>query len=287
MGGASSTTLGASSTAEDVLQSVGTARVAGKHVLITGGSGGLGLESARVLAKGGAKVTITTRSEEQGRATVEKLATLGAPGVSYEVLLLDDLESVKACATRILARQQPLHVLLNNAGVMACPRSVTKQGLETQFGVNHVGHFLLTTLLLPLLASSGTPECKARVVNVSSMGAYLYAPAEGLFWDDLDGTKVGALPPLLAMCGLGLTVAAAAARPGAVCQISPSSPPAPAPPPLIPSFPPHFGPGVQQVDPVRAGQALQRPVLPRAQRALLRAGRAGGELRPAPWGDTR
>lgn len=183
---ASKTELGAHSTGEDVLAKFGTERIAGKRVLITGGTGGLGFESARVLVEAGALVIITSRTEESGHKAVEKLkAGLKDKGneknISFEILDLSDLVSVKECAGRLIEKREPIHVLMNNAGVMACPYTKTKQGLEFQFGVNHVGHHLLTKLLLPLLTVAGSPQCKARVINLSSMGAYLYAPPDALY----------------------------------------------------------------------------------------------------------
>jgi retinol dehydrogenase-12/retinol dehydrogenase-13 len=189
MGDTASKELGKGSTGEEVLQKVGSVRVEDKHVLITGGTSGLGFESARVLLNAGARVTITSRTEAQGLKAVERLEGLTGKKAVHEVLDLGDLTSVKSCASRLLAKNEPIHVLMNNAGLMACPLGTTVQGHEMQLGVNHIGHFLLTKLLLPLLALAGTEQVKARVVNLSSMGAYLYAPPQGLFWDDLSGDK--------------------------------------------------------------------------------------------------
>jgi len=188
-------TLGANNTGEDVLRQCGTALIAGKKVLITGGTGGLGYESARALAGAGATVVITSRTGEMGQKAIEKLKDelkdkKDKPiNVSFEILDLGDLVSVKECAGRLLKKGEPIHILMNNAGVMACPHTKTKQGLEFQFGVNHVGHHLLTKLLLPLLTKAGTAQCKSRVINLSSMGAYLYAPPDAVFWDDISGDK--------------------------------------------------------------------------------------------------
>jgi len=108
---------------------------------------------------------------------------------SHSYSLICDLSSVKKAAETFLSRNEPVHILINNAGVMACPRTLTKDGLESQFGVNHVGHFYFTNLLLDKLAQTGTAETPARVVNLSSMGNYLYAPQEGIMFDDIDGSK--------------------------------------------------------------------------------------------------
>lgn len=102
---------------------------------------------------------------------------------------LSSFASVKEFADAYIATERPLHVLINNAGIMGCEKSTTKDGFETQFGVNHLGHFLLTQKLLPLLIATGTASCPARVVNVSSLGNLLFAPDEGIKFDDLNGEK--------------------------------------------------------------------------------------------------
>ncbi|KAK9695274.1 hypothetical protein K7432_013057 [Basidiobolus ranarum] len=101
------------------------------------------------------------------------------------VLDLSLLDSVKKFATAFLELDIPLHILINNAGVMGCPKSETQDGLELQFGVNHIGHFYLTTLLLDKIKSSSP----SRIVNLSSNGHYLHCPEEGIVFDDLSGTK--------------------------------------------------------------------------------------------------
>ena len=90
--------LGATLTSDNVLNVLGASRIAGKHVVITGGSGGLGLETARVLAKAGANVTITVRTDEQGKKSLEKIGAREGSLVNYELMDLSDLVSVKACA---------------------------------------------------------------------------------------------------------------------------------------------------------------------------------------------
>lgn len=82
---------------------------------------------------------------------------------------LSDLSTVRECARLYFETERPLHVLINNAGVMAAPLSFTKDGFETQFGVNHLGHFVLTNLLLPKLIQSGTADAPARVISVRSV----------------------------------------------------------------------------------------------------------------------
>src|SRR5688572_12557998 len=137
--------FGAETTTDQVLEGID---LRGKLVLVTGGSSGLGQESARALAAKGAHVVLTARDVAKGRAVVDGIvASTGNRNVELEELELDSLASIRAFAGRFLARHDRLDVLLNNAGVMACPFGRTKDGFELQFGTNHVGHFLLTCLL--------------------------------------------------------------------------------------------------------------------------------------------
>ena len=125
----------------------------GRRIVITGGNSGIGLEAARVLSGAGAQVIIAVRDPAKGQRAA------GEIGDDTEVRALDlaDLNSVRAFAAETI---EPIDVLINNAGVMALPLSRTVQGFETQFGVNHLGHFALTNLLLPMITD--------RVVSVSS-----------------------------------------------------------------------------------------------------------------------
>jgi NAD(P)-dependent dehydrogenase (short-subunit alcohol dehydrogenase family) len=153
-----------SSTADQVLDGVD---LAGKVAIVTGASGGLGAESARALAARGAAVTLTAR--DTGKAEQVAGAILAAhPGAKVDVrpLSLDRPASVRAFAKSWLAENRALHLLLNNAGVMACPLARTPEGWELQFATNHLGHFLLTGLLAPALRAAGG----ARVANTSSAG---------------------------------------------------------------------------------------------------------------------
>jgi len=152
------------STADDVLAGLD---LVGKLALVTGASSGLGAESARALAARGAAVVVTAR--DVGKA--EKVAagireTTGNAGVSVMELHLEVPSSVRAFAKDFLARHRALHLLIGNAGVMACPLERTAEGYELQFATNHLGHYLLGTLLAPALRA-GAP---ARVVSVSSAG---------------------------------------------------------------------------------------------------------------------
>jgi len=142
--------------------------LAGRTFLITGGNTGIGLAAARSLAGRGARVHLACRSRAKGEAAVAAIAAeTGNHQVGYLPLDLADLDSVRACAADFLARDEPLHVLVNNAGV-AGRRGLTRDGFELMFGINHVGHFALTTALLDRLAASAP----ARVVTVSSDAHY-------------------------------------------------------------------------------------------------------------------
>lgn len=152
--------LGARTTAVQALRGIS---LAGRTAIVTGASSGLGIETARVLALAGASVVMACRSVEAGERTKAELLR-ALPSASLRVCALDlaDFTSVRAFAEAFRIAGEPLHILVNNAGIMAPPLALTPQGMESQMGTNHVGHFLLTKLLLPALAPG------ARVVNVSS-----------------------------------------------------------------------------------------------------------------------
>jgi NAD(P)-dependent dehydrogenase (short-subunit alcohol dehydrogenase family) len=154
----------ATSTTDDVLAGVS---LEGKRILVTGVSAGLGVETARALAAHGAQVVGTARDlgkAEGATARVREAASAG--GGSFDVVALDlaSLKSVRACADALLARGAPFDVLIANAGVMATPFGHTTDGFETQFGTNHLGHFVFVNRLAPLIRSGG------RLVNLSSSG---------------------------------------------------------------------------------------------------------------------
>ncbi|MFK0045920.1 SDR family NAD(P)-dependent oxidoreductase [Streptomyces sp. NPDC090741] len=136
----------------------------GRRVVVTGGSSGIGVASARALAGTGAEVTLAVRDTEAGERVAKDIATTtGNRHVHVAPLDLTDPASVAAFAA---AWQGPLHVLVNNAGVMACPEQYTEQGWEMQFATNHLGHFALAGGLHQALAADGS----ARIVVVSSTG---------------------------------------------------------------------------------------------------------------------
>jgi NAD(P)-dependent dehydrogenase (short-subunit alcohol dehydrogenase family) len=148
----------------------------GRTFLITGANTGIGKETARALARRGARVFLACRSQETGRQAIEEIsAQTGNHDLELLSLDLADLDSVRRCAEDFLATGEPLHVLINNAGV-AGARGMTDSGFERMFGTNHVGPFLLTNLLLERLKSSPP----ARIVNVASDAHY---NAPGIDWD--------------------------------------------------------------------------------------------------------
>ncbi len=155
--------FGATSTTDDVLQGID---LKGKRVLVTGVSAGLGVETARALAAHGAQVVGAARDlakAERATAEVRKQAANGG-GLSLVELDLASLKSVRACADALLADGRPFDVVIANAGVMRTPFGHTTDGFETQFGTNHLGHFVLVNRIAALIAPGG------RLVNVSSSG---------------------------------------------------------------------------------------------------------------------
>ena len=155
--------------------------LAGRVVLITGANTGIGLVTARELAARGAQLFIACRNADRARAALQQVrsaaAMAGAAPVELLTLDLGDFDSVRQCAQSFLARGQPLHLLINNAG-LAGVRGLTQSGFELAFGVNHMGHFLLTRLLLDRIKASAP----ARIVTVASRAHYR---AAGLAWDAL------------------------------------------------------------------------------------------------------
>ncbi|HUC57538.1 MAG TPA: SDR family oxidoreductase [Streptosporangiaceae bacterium] len=152
--------------------------LAEKTFFVTGGNAGIGYATVTALAGRGARVYLTSRSKAKGEAAVAAIkAATGSEEVRLLPLDLADLSSVRACAEEFLALGEPLHVLINNGGV-AGRHGITADGFELQFGVNHLGHFALTQLLLPRLQENQ----EARIVSVSS---------EASFW--AKGINFGAL----------------------------------------------------------------------------------------------
>ncbi|MFT7684698.1 MAG: NAD(P)-dependent dehydrogenase (short-subunit alcohol dehydrogenase family) [Candidatus Azotimanducaceae bacterium] len=141
-----------------------------KNAIVTGGYSGIGLETTRALASAGANVTIACRDIDRAKSVVAKLnESLGSVKVKAMQLDLSSLESIQSFSKSWLSENNELHILINNAAIMACPESKTNDGFEAQFGTNHLGHFSLTTQLLPALKRAGS----SRVVCLSSTGHFL------------------------------------------------------------------------------------------------------------------
>jgi NAD(P)-dependent dehydrogenase (short-subunit alcohol dehydrogenase family) len=155
--------FGHDTTTDQVLENID---LSGKLALVTGASGGLGAETARAFASKGARVVLAARDLAKADAAARGIRESTGSEVEVEELELDSLASVRAFAERFLRRHEALAILVNNAGVMACPEAKTRDGFELQFGTNHLGHFLMTCLLTPALLR-GAP---ARVVSLSSRG---------------------------------------------------------------------------------------------------------------------
>jgi NAD(P)-dependent dehydrogenase (short-subunit alcohol dehydrogenase family) len=156
--------FGATSTTDEVLLGV---NLHGKRILVTGVSAGLGVETARSLAAHGAHVVGAARDLKKAEATtVQVRKDAAANGGSFELIALDlaSLKSVRGCADALLAKREPFDLVIANAGVMATPFANTMDGFETQFGTNHLGHFVLVNRIAPLIRKG------ARLINLSSSG---------------------------------------------------------------------------------------------------------------------
>src|ERR1700761_2598642 len=156
--------FGATSTTDDVLDGVD---LHGKRILVTGVSAGLGIETARALVAHGAHVVGTARDLAKAEAATAQVRQAAASGGGrFEVVELDlaDLASVRDCAGSLLAKKELFDVVIANAGVMATPFGHTTDGFETQFGTNHLGHFVLVNRIASLIRDGG------RLVNLSSAG---------------------------------------------------------------------------------------------------------------------
>lgn len=156
-------TFGAESTADEVLEGID---LSGKRVLITGVSAGLGVETARSLVAHGATVVGTARDLTKARRALADAFPKkpGDPPVDLVEMDLASLSSVRKAASELLARGKTFDVIIANAGVMACPQGKTQDGFETQFGTNHLGHFVFVNRLVPLLKRG------SRIVTLSSAG---------------------------------------------------------------------------------------------------------------------
>jgi NAD(P)-dependent dehydrogenase (short-subunit alcohol dehydrogenase family) len=159
--------FGAETTTDEVLEGVD---LDGKVVVVTGASAGLGTETSRALAAHGATIAMAVRNPEKGRDAAAAVGT----NAGLVTLDLASLDGVRAGAAAILDGWPRIDVLINNAGVMATPQERTADGFDLQLGTNHLGHFLLTALLVPALGND------SRIVNVTSLGHMV----SGMDWDD-------------------------------------------------------------------------------------------------------
>lgn len=156
--------FGAKSVAGEVVRGI---NLKGKHAIVTGASSGLGIETVRALAAAGAHVVMPVRSRDKGeKAAAEVRHSTNNSGVEVATMDLEDYASVERFAKDYVATGKPLDILINNAGIMACPERRIGPGIESQFGTNHIGHMILTCSLAPALLKAG----KARVVSLSSIG---------------------------------------------------------------------------------------------------------------------
>ncbi|KAL7760619.1 hypothetical protein ACKLNR_010709 [Fusarium oxysporum f. sp. zingiberi] len=162
-------------------------KLEGRVFVVTGGTSGIGHQVARAIHATGADLYITGRDSNKGESVATELAEDGRPGrVVFVQIELDSLASVRDGAAEILEKSGgKVNVLINNAGIMMCPYEKTKDGFESQFGINHLGHFQLFYKLKSALLSSATPEYASRVVNLTSSGHRL-APLDT---DDYNITK--------------------------------------------------------------------------------------------------
>ena len=156
--------FGPTSTTEDVLAGI---NLQGKGILVTGASAGLGVETARSLVAHGARVVGAARDLKKADAATEQVPKdVAANGGHFEVVEVDlaNLRSVRACADQLMAKGDPFDAVIANAGVMATPFGRTVDGFETQFGTNHLGHFVLVNRIASLIRAGG------RLINLSSAG---------------------------------------------------------------------------------------------------------------------
>ncbi|XP_039288387.1 retinol dehydrogenase 13 isoform X6 [Nilaparvata lugens] len=169
------------------------ARLDGKTAVVTGCNTGIGKHTVLDLSRRGARVIMACRNLEKAeeaandiRKTLEGVENVGELSIKH--LDLSSLSSVRKCAEQLLKEETNIHLLINNAGVMMCPRQLTEDGYEMQFATNHLGHFLLTLILLPRILNSAP----ARIVNVSSIahkfgtGVTVYSLHPGVVDTDLD-----------------------------------------------------------------------------------------------------
>lgn len=172
--------FGATTTADEVFDGMD---LSGKLVVITGGASGLGQETARAMAAKSAQIVIPVRDTAKGEEAVAMIQN-SVPDANIELMECDlgSMKSIRSFAGAFLAKHDQIDLLINNAGVMACPYSETSDGLEMQFGTNHIGHFLLTNLLMPAILKGAESSGGGRIVNLSSRGHHF----DRVHFDDLN-----------------------------------------------------------------------------------------------------
>jgi len=171
-------------------------RLDDKVIVITGCNTGIGKVTAHELSKRGARIIMLCRNTEKAEAAAQEIRKDTGNPVEVMELDLASLESVRNCATKLLDQEDQIDMLINNAGVMLCPEMRTKEGFEMQIGTNHLGHFLLTELLLPKLKKSAASGFNARILVLSSL-----AHESGVIrWDDLNFNNKGSYSPVKAYC---------------------------------------------------------------------------------------
>ncbi|KAJ3686716.1 hypothetical protein LUZ61_015880 [Rhynchospora tenuis] len=176
--------FGSASTAEQVTEGLDASKLT---AIITGGASGIGLETARVLALRGAHVIIAARNMEAAY-NAKVLILENNPKARIDTIQLDlsSLKSVRAFAEEFLSKDLPLNILINNAGIMFCPFQLSKDGIEQQFATNHLGHFLLTNLLLEKMKSTANSTgIEGRIVNLSSI-AHHHTYGRGINFEQLN-----------------------------------------------------------------------------------------------------
>ncbi|KAG9445046.1 hypothetical protein H6P81_016386 [Aristolochia fimbriata] len=176
--------FGSASTAEQVTQGIDASNLT---AIVTGGASGIGAETVRVLALRGAHVIIGARNMDAANEVKQQiLKENGAARIDALKLDLCSLKSVKTFADNFSALNAPLNILINNAGIMFCPYSLSEDGIETQFATNHLGHFFLTNLLLDKMKHTAKATgIEGRIVNLSSI-AHLHTYEEGIRFDKLN-----------------------------------------------------------------------------------------------------
>ncbi|XP_013625743.1 short-chain dehydrogenase TIC 32 B, chloroplastic-like isoform X2 [Brassica napus] len=176
--------FGSATTAEEVTQGIDATHLT---AIITGGAGGIGMETARVMAKRGVHVVIGARNigaAENGKAEILRQNTNAR--VTLLHLDLSSVKSIRAFVRDFHALHLPLNLLINNAGVMFCPYQLSEDEIELQFATNHIGHFLLTNLLLDTMKTTAkTSGVEGRILNLSSI-AHIYTYKEGIKFDSIN-----------------------------------------------------------------------------------------------------